>query len=509
MANPPVPVTNHYPIQLHYIKALFLHGQYRQCIQACRDLTKLVGTTIDENPLQKTYVNFYLGLCHDEIARLMHHNSSSKVPAFNSAQQYYQDAIDALPSPQEVQFLCAITKSNKPTDRDSLFDDDDDETVSEFPISPTISAYDPRDMGISRASSPILSSPPIFRREPVLSPPVGSPGTITSDFDDLEDHDSFSELMTPNRVKRDFSRMSLLGQPPKRLSRDLSRISLLEPSKGLPRDMSRMSLIEQEATIPREFSKISLHDPPPPKRIKSPTHSLMRPIRLGSPAKPTFLPPTLSYSTTTANIDSRLPRLAKDTKTEPNLTASRIDSRYSSPEPPPISPEPKMDSAGSLSDASTISQTSPHTPVRQQMVDSPSSTPREDLDQGSFFRMIDHVASMRTQLQNHIALVTDAKNRLCLAQEEKRASRLAPTTGTPLGTIRARKDVVSSPVIPVTSPPKPGLPQARSYWSFVPEDVKAMEKRRRIAAGRERKWVRERFQPGKYKELCERALEEL
>ncbi|KAK4498688.1 hypothetical protein PRZ48_009198 [Zasmidium cellare] len=503
MANSRLPITEHYPIQLHYIKALFLEAQYRQCIQACRDLIKLAGSKIDDNPLQSTFVHFYLGLSHDEIARSMHHNSVSKLPAFNNAAQYYQDAIDALPSQQEVQFFCAQRKASiSSSAEDSFFSDDDNETVSEFPVSPTLSGYDPRDMGISRASSPILSSPPIIRHEPVLSPTVGSPGTVTSD-DDLESHDSFSELMTPNRVKRELSRMSLIGQPQKRLSRDLSRISLLQSTpKGLPRDVSSMHLLDQmQPGIPREFSKMSLHDPP---KMRSPTHGLLRPIRLGSPAKPHFLPPSLPYSGTVANIRSKLPQLVKDTKTEPNLAAPRIDSRYSSPEPPLSSPDMKTESDSSFSDASTLS---PQTPVRHHIATSPTPTKHEDLLlQNSVYRLNDQILSMRTQLQHHITLVHDAKDRFHRAQQEKRASRLAPTTGTPLGKINAKDDVFGGPV---ASPPKTSLPQARSYWSFVPEDVKATEKRRKIAEGRARGWKRERFQPGKYRELCERALEEL
>ncbi|KAF2164232.1 hypothetical protein M409DRAFT_25574 [Zasmidium cellare ATCC 36951] len=511
MANSRPPITDHYPIPLRYIKALFLEAQYRQCIQACRDVIKLAGAKIDDNPLQKTFVHFYLALCHDEIARSMHHNSVAKLPAFTTAAQHYQDAIDALPSQQEIQFFYAQRDTaRRSSAAESFFSDDDNATVSDFPVSPTLSAYDPRDMGISRASSPVLSSPPVFRREPVLSPNVGSPGTVPSDFDDLESHDSFSELMTPNRVKREQSRMSLIGQPPKRLSRGLSRMSLLQSTpKGLPRDVSSMSLLDQiHPGIPREFSKISLHDPAPPQKIKSPTHGLMRPIRLGSPAKPHFLPPTLPYSGTAANVQSKLPQLTKATKTEPNLTTARVDSRYSSPEPPPpSSPHSNTESDSSFSNASTVSQTSPQTPVRHHIATSPTPTKYQDLlSQNSVYRLTEHILSMRAQLQRHIALVHDAQDRLHRAQQEKRASRLAPTTGTPLGPINAKDDVFSTPV---PSPQKIGLPQARSYWSFVPEDIKALEKRRRIADGRVRKWKRERFQPGKYRELCERALEEL
>lgn len=505
MANTRVPITDNYPIQLHYIKALFLERQYRQCIQACRDLMKLADTTFDE-PLQKTFVNSYLGLCHDEIARLMHHNSVAKLPAFSSAEQFYQDAIDALPTQQEVQYLCA----HNATAEDS-FPANSNETPSEVPDSPTISSYDPRDMGISRASSPILSSMPIIRQDNVASP-VRSPGTVTSDWDDLESHDSFSELMTPNRVQRASSRMSSLGHPPKRLSRDLSRMSLLEsrPS-GLPRDVSRMSLLDQSlSSIPCEFSKISLHDPPAVQQHHPTSHGLMRPIRLGSPAKPCFLPPDQPYSGT-GNVKSKLPQLVDRSNNTPNFSRPRIDSRLPSPEPD--SPDPKLSSYGFYSDTSSgsfASPQTPRTPARRGKISPTTSTVREDmLDQDSYLRVTDHIAAMRAQLRRHLTLVGEAKDRLRQAQEERRAARLAPTKGTPLGTIDANRDAFSSPPAGPASGSKPSLPQARSYWSFVPEDVKASEMRRRIEAGKARDWKRERFQPGKYQELCEKALDEL
>jgi hypothetical protein len=44
---------------------------------------------------------------------------------------------------------------------------------------------------------------------------------------------------------------------------------------------------------------------------------------------------------------------------------------------------------------------------------------------------------------------------------------------------------------------------------FGEEDLKATERRERIARGRERGWVRERFEPDQVQETCRRALADL
>lgn len=49
----------------------------------------------------------------------------------------------------------------------------------------------------------------------------------------------------------------------------------------------------------------------------------------------------------------------------------------------------------------------------------------------------------------------------------------------------------------------------KSFWLFTPDTTKSSDKQKRIEAGRQRGWKRERFQPGRYNLLAERALAEL
>ena len=48
-----------------------------------------------------------------------------------------------------------------------------------------------------------------------------------------------------------------------------------------------------------------------------------------------------------------------------------------------------------------------------------------------------------------------------------------------------------------------------SYWSFTPEDQKVIEKQKRMQAGRERGWMRARFDRTRYVALADAALAEL
>lgn len=97
-------ITAAYPIELHYIKALFLQRRYRQCIEACRHVLLTSGDETAEHALQVAFANFYLGLAHDELARLMHDFSQAKVPALDQAEQFFRDALRSLPSAEEVAF---------------------------------------------------------------------------------------------------------------------------------------------------------------------------------------------------------------------------------------------------------------------------------------------------------------------------------------------------------------------------------------------------------------------
>ncbi|KAI7354011.1 hypothetical protein KC357_g416 [Hortaea werneckii] len=93
-----IKITATYPIELHYIKALFLQKRYRQCIDACRHVLLTTCNETADHALQVAFANFYLGLAHDELARLMHDFSQAKVPALDQAERFFRDALRSLPS---------------------------------------------------------------------------------------------------------------------------------------------------------------------------------------------------------------------------------------------------------------------------------------------------------------------------------------------------------------------------------------------------------------------------
>lgn len=208
--------------------------------------------------------------------------------------------------------------------------------------------------------------------------PWNSPGEATSDFDDLESHDSFDEITTPNRVgsklERDYSSMSLLQARPPQLS-----------------------------------------------------HGLMRPIRTGEPPKKYRVPPPMSYS---GNPVGRmaLPRL----QTSP-LKSSAVrkqlltPSEQASPEGSPIAPVSPLGSEWVASDASTISSLSPDTPVAERRVEflNPATSREKSAE-----RLEAHLESMRAQLESHVRLLQEAKQQTIMIQSGRAAARMAPSTRT-------------------------------------------------------------------------------
>lgn len=500
-------ITDLYPIELHYIKALFVEGQYRQCVQACRDIVKLVGDGIDDQPLRKTFINFYLALCHDEIARAMHHNSVAKLPCFGTAEECYLEALESLPSPEEARTICERAFAAQKSDP---FMDDRMSNRDSPPILPR----SPSILASSMASSPPLS--PVSRAQPnrlSFMSPTMTARTFESDNDDLESHDSFSELMTPNRKPpREFSRIPLLDRSnsTKQLPRDISRMSLLEENiapKRLSRDVSRMSLLEPKPQHPLQ-------------RENSTTFGLLRPIRPGSPTGKTRTSPNLPPSGTTAQLQplKLLPKIATRAKTLPHLGAVSENGQFPHHKEDlverssPVSPISRIDSPLHFSDASTVSALSPRTPPMKpfhsrfnSLTLSPTAeattTSSSDLFPEPFYlRTLDHITSLRHQLTSHLASVQTLIAALHTAQADRISARH-----------KAAKHL-SSPLQPPPFSAKKSsgrIQQARSYWSFVPEDVKATEKQQRIQEGRARRWERKRFDARRYRELCEKAMAEL
>lgn len=476
------PVTKQYPVGLRYVRELCRKAEYRQCAQACRDL--LQTPDVQAHPIHTAFLLFYTALAYDEMGRAMHHNSTSKSPALDTAETSYLAALSALPSPEDAELLCARLAQERRA-----------ESLSEQnQLSPSIDGYDVHDKLM------LMSSPPRLRRESfsVRSPPR-SPRTIASDLDDLESHDSFSELMTPNRVlKRDNSRMSLVEYTPsaKRHSRDMSSFQGFPAPARMQRDFSRMSLLET-----------------PPRKPMS--QGLLRPIRPGSPPKQFYMPPRLANTSRIPTAAVAIPKLEGISDASPrNSVASCHNSLIEyTRSPDPVSPISRRGSERySSSSDSTISAISPLTPTRTR---SGSVSSDDFADESVCLRLQDHLDSMRMQLETHITLVQQVKEHLSELQAERASSRARPNTDLALeelptiGDKSTRQNKQASYRQPSFN--SEGLPRARSYWSFVPEDEKAAAKLKRIRDGRSRNWERktERFDARKYQDLCERALNEL
>ncbi|KAK5124180.1 hypothetical protein LTR85_001883 [Meristemomyces frigidus] len=492
MATTSINITDSYPLELHYIKALCVQKHYRQCIQACRDILKTAGDGINDRPVQQTFLSFYLGLAHDELARLMHDYSQAKVPAFAQAEEFYKKALDSLPAPET--HLVAASEEPEVVEDDPFFDGSSQSSCSPTPRR-IDDDYDPYNYSSPLFPSSPPTSPPMHIRTdslPTRSPPTSSRDTSASDLNDLESHPSFDQIMTPRKaLQRDMSRMSLLDDLPAR-----------RPT-GLPRTTST-------------------------------SQGLMRPIRPGSPPKAFHVPPRLPYVSSVSNRNSRLPRLVTRETSQESPSKPQGPRDIRDEEESPVQPVSPLGSEDGVSNTSTISPISPATPTHHRSefdAVSNASARREDGDGVQGNMVSQHLSAMRAQLYTHLQMLDKARQSTLLAQAARaaeRASTAAPTTGTPLAPLRASMDSA-----PISSRPgssgsgRPGssssgskhdsvmsgdgkrVPQARNYWSFTVEEVKAEEKQKRIREGRERGWARERFRAEKYQELAERALAEL
>ena len=505
-----IKITDIYPIELHYIKALFLHRRYRRCIQACRHA---INSEIDQQPLHHTFVSFYLGLAHDELARLMHDYSQAKVPAFNQAEQFFRDALLSLPSIEDIVFATQPDRRQST----SMADDASDPFLSRPKTNevdhqtprPSDDDYDPYNYSSPsfNLASPV-TSPNCVHTEgsQARSPPSTGSGTSQSDLSDLESHASFRQIMTPNRVlERDISSMSLIDDmQPKRPS-------------GLPRTTSTsVSLLQNLPTKPSTGLP----------RTTSGYQGILNPFRPDSPPKAFAVPPRLPYVDSAAGRHSKMLKIA--TRATPQITPSKqmrepwTDEERSSPV------SPLKDDYDGASDSSTISPISPETPIHQDSACGTESNVspakwEEMTPERQRHRLDYNLIAMRTQLASHLDMLEKAKTATVEKQAVRaaeRAASTAPSVGTPLPQIRGSFASASSDSRPgsrgtgvahdsSTSGESRCMQQTRSFWSFKPAAVMAEEKRRRIEEGRQRGWKKARFRPDRYQELAERALAEL
>lgn len=521
MADPPLPSPGDWQNAQRVIRALCLQEKYRQCIQVCRDVLRATANDHNPHPLQDAYINFYLGLCHNEVARTMHHNSVAKLPAYEDAEKHYLEALTALPTVKAARALC-VRRVKEEVPEDPMVKQS---THVRGPASPTATDYSFFDRPSSPASSLMLSSSPRRHRPaeslPFTSSPFDSPAWAPSDTEDLESHQSFSELMTPHRMQRNYAAFEQTTPKPRYLPREASRMSLIECSPRtnmLPHDASRPSLLD----------KNSLASMPP-----RPSSGLMMSSPMGSPARrDSHMPPNMPYSGTFRH--SQLPRLS--IQCDPRMSAPRLGRSNTRPSTPdlvspvsPVSPASPLSHGSSVSpvspiatdgldyfhssDASTMSGiTTPHRQTKLYETPAPAFIPvsvpsadtfqpKEIFDAGMFARVTDHLAAMRAQLETHMKTVQNAKEHIHRAQALQALSRPHSNKG--------NRGMFSTPSVASTPSRQQSLQTSRSFWSFAPEDQKTRKKKERIEEGRERKWLKERFDPLKYQRLCENALNEL
>ncbi|KAI7487992.1 hypothetical protein KC351_g2258 [Hortaea werneckii] len=511
-------ITLTYPIELHYIKALFLQKRYRQCIETCRHVLLTARDETAEHALRTAFANFYLGLAHDELARLMHDFSQAKVPALDQAKHFFTEALKSLPSAGKLAFTLRARQASV-HQQGSTIDDP-------FSISPGAAApnsqpatkhdsddYDPYNyyrptVGVASPSSPV----DVRRIEDVLpcSPQPLSRETSGSDLTDLESHSSFDQIMTPHRV----------------LERDQSRMSLIDEMRSPPRPTG----LPRTTSTPVSFLE-GFQSPPRPTGIShtAPTfHGLMRPIRPGSPPKAYHVPPKLpdAGKVSPSRRMSRLPRLSMRSprpEAPSRIHAPRSEGEMSSS--CPVSPlKPGVEEAAVESD-STVSPASPRTPVRHAMgarsplhgfLPSPQGDSILQIRERDFIR---HLQAMRLQLDSHLEMLKRARSETFAKQLQRENQRRNIGSAQPtslqlshLGSSNGRFQPHSSSNEGPTGAAEGGngrIQQMRSFWSFEPADVTADEKRRRIDAGRQRGWVRERFRAERYQDLAEKAMAEL
>ncbi|KAK3054429.1 hypothetical protein LTR09_004697 [Extremus antarcticus] len=427
----------YYPLELRCVKALFLQKQYRQCITTSRKALDDSDEGLNrELPLRDTFLRFYLALSHDELARAMHNFSHAKVVAFHQAEQLYDEALQTIPTAEDC--LASMPKAPTISEREPSPEVKVTSRHDSLQSSDTNDRYRPMS-----AQGPMPLSPPQHNRHnslPVRSPPRSRSNATNSDFDDdLESHDSFNEIMTPNRFPR--------------LERDYSSMSLLQP-------------------VQRQMS-----------------HHLMRPVRMGSPAKAYHLPSAPMLPATTQQR-SLLPRLNTAPQNSSPVKKQLLTvSEQASPidEFSPVSPLDSDDDSP-ISDAGIVSPFSPSTPWQDG----------EWNDHMNRILLEEHLKALETQLHTHVRLLRAAKQRTLEAKAERtfahesmfrgQRGRVAESPGT-LGSKR--------------------LISERSYWSFTTDEVRHMEKKNRILAAKARGWRRQRFEPERYRDLAEAAISEL
>jgi hypothetical protein len=108
-------MTPSFPFQLHYIKAMYLDHQYKECARRCEELllhavsslltckrNKLIKTNANgqDEPAHITFLNTYAAFAYESLARLMHMYSAARLPTIAAAESAYIRALDSCSTSQ-------------------------------------------------------------------------------------------------------------------------------------------------------------------------------------------------------------------------------------------------------------------------------------------------------------------------------------------------------------------------------------------------------------------------
>lgn len=477
------------------IRALFVHGHYRQCIQACREALQSDQQDALGRPLRHAVIAFYLGLAHDELARLMHTDSPTKLLAFQQAEEHFKAALycfreDNLPIALRSETLrsqgserggpAPATPEQKPQPGDKEYD-----PFNYASPSFTSQAGDSH-TNQSRRSSSHASSPPDVSRD-------------VSGFV-LGTDSSFGEISPPtNSLERDSSSMSLSGGTANRP---------LKQTNALLRTVSGVALtgggIRLEASTSESLMR-SVQPVSPPQAYQMPP----RPPRFGNGAS-----------------TSRLPKLKTRNLLETSKRTLPAAIAEEEPSGSPVSPLPW---GGTFSDISAVSPVSPITPYQSddecdtaqasasgEATENEAGEERLEVDDNSRA----HLVALRIQIVTHLRLLSAARDRTLTAQtarSAKSAQAPGPTSGTPLPAMRGSLDGAaafnSRPCSALSKHDSVmGDSRPRSLLKGHGKPAQVVGKndwQRRIEAGRSRGWQQQRFDASKYLRLADEALAEL
>ncbi|KAH0339066.1 hypothetical protein KCU81_g7389, partial [Aureobasidium melanogenum] len=89
--HPRVDITPSFPFELHYIKALYLNHQYKECARKCDDLLD----HHQDEPAHVIFLSLYAALSHEGLARIMHIYSVCRLPKISAAEAAYNKALEA------------------------------------------------------------------------------------------------------------------------------------------------------------------------------------------------------------------------------------------------------------------------------------------------------------------------------------------------------------------------------------------------------------------------------